>query len=178
MAARASLHLSTFRRRRSQPETAAAPSVHDAARPANAARGTYYAWESITRRNGDYAEISLLLNRPAPWLDIESHLPYEGNARIHNKAARRINVRIPAWIDHKALTCTLNGRPCPAPIVANRLLFINLDPGHMIELLFPVKTWRIERTASAWTEAETIHLIDFRGNTAVDISPRDVSPTV
>jgi len=145
---------------------------------ANAARGIYYAWESITRQMGEDAEVNLLLNRAAPWLDVESHLPYEGRAVIRNKTARRIDVRIPAWVDRRALCCTVNGQPHAPHVAGNRAVFDNLTPGDAIELQFPVKEWRIVRTAHARTAEETAYTIDFRGNTVVDISPTSDSPTV
>jgi len=145
---------------------------------ANAARGIYYAWESITRQRGEDAEVNLLLNRAAPWLDVESHLPYEGRAVIRNKTARRIDVRIPAWVSRKDLECAVNGRPYAAQIAGHRAVFGDLKPGDAIELRFPVREWRIVRTAHARTPEETVYTIAFRGNTVVDISPRNGSPTV
>ena len=145
---------------------------------ANAARGIYYAWESITRCNGKDAEVNLLLNRAAPWLDIENHLPYEGKAVIRNKTARRINVRIPAWVNRRELSCTVNGNRYAPQVVANRIVFTNLKPGDIMELNFPVKEWSVVRTASARTKEETVYTIDFRGNTVVGISPRNNSPIV
>lgn len=145
---------------------------------ANAARGIYYAWESISRQRGDDAEVNLLLNRAAPWLDVESHLPYEGKAVIRNKTARRIDVRIPGWVKRADLEFRLNGHEYAAQIAGNRAVFGDLKPGDAIELRFPVREWRIERTANVRTPEETVYTIDFRGNTVVGISPRSDSPSV
>lgn len=145
---------------------------------ANAARGIYYAWESITRAHGEDAQVNLLLNRAAPWLDVVSYLPYEGRVLIGNKTCTRISVRIPAWVDRKDLACAVNSRPYVPPFAANRALFANLKPGDTIDLDFPVKEWKILRTAGARTGEEMEYTIDFRGNTAVDISPRNDAPTV
>jgi hypothetical protein len=142
---------------------------------ANGCRGLFYAWESITRCDGDDAEVNLLLNRAAPWLDVDSYLPYEGRAVIRNKTARRINVRIPSWVDRRELTCTINDRPCSPRFAGNRAVFGDLRPGDAIELRFPVKDWRIVRTAHARTAEEKVYSVDFRGNTVVDIYPRDDS---
>ena len=55
----------------------------------NAALGLYYAWEAITRIDGEHARVNLFLNRSTPWLDIDSYLPYEGRVVIRNKTSRR-----------------------------------------------------------------------------------------
>ena len=49
---------------------------------ANGAVGLYYAWHGITRfdQSSGTATVNLLLNRAAPWLDVDSWLPYEGRA--------------------------------------------------------------------------------------------------
>lgn len=145
---------------------------------ANAARGVYYAWESITRRRGDDGEVNLLLNRAAPWLDVESHLPYEGRAVIRNKTCRRISVRIPAWVSRQDLECRVNDQPYAAQIAGNRVVCGELAAGDEIELRFPVRAWRIERTAHVRTPEETVYTLDFRGNTVVDIAPRNNAPSV
>ncbi len=145
---------------------------------ANAARGLYYAWESITGCKGEDAEVNLLLNRAAPWLDIESHLPYEGKVVIRNKTARRINLRIPAWVNAREIRCSVNGHPRSPLFAACRAVFTDLKPRDTVEINFPVKEWSIARTASVRTKAESAYSIAFRGNTVVDISPRDDSPKV
>ena len=143
----------------------------------NATRGLYYAWEPITRCSGDEAQVNLLLNRAAPWLDIHSYLPYEGKVVIHNKTARRLAVRIPAWVQRNHLTCTVNGTPRNLSLVGAYQVFENLQPHDQVELLFPVTETTITRTAHVGTEEETAHTITMRGNTVVDITPRDESPT-
>ena len=62
--------------------------------------------------------------------------------------------------------------------MANRLVRSELSPAHTIELNFPVKEPSIVRTAHTRTPEETIYTIRIRGNTVVDISPRDERPTV
>ena len=53
-----------------------------------------------------------------------------------------------------------------------------LKPGDVIRLQFPVVEETISYTAlaRAW-RLETVYKCTFRGNTLVDISPRDASPT-
>jgi hypothetical protein len=38
----------------------------------------FYAWDVTLRYSDEVAQINLLLNRASPWMDIDSHLPYEG----------------------------------------------------------------------------------------------------
>ena len=140
----------------------------------NGTSGIYYAWESITRRDGDNAQVNLFLNRAAPWLDVDSHLPYEGRVVITNKTARRISVRIPPWVAHSRLESRVNGEGRRPGWVAGYAVFDGLTPGDAIELSFPLVTQTLSRTAGK--PDETVYTIRTRANTVLDISPRDEAP--
>ena len=75
----------------------------------NAGRSMYYAWDSIVTRDGDCTDVNLLLNRASKWVDVDSHLPYEGKVVVKIKDAPRVSVRIPSWTDRSQVTCTVNG---------------------------------------------------------------------
>ena len=139
--------------------------------------GLYYAWEGITRCDGDEAQVNLLLNRAAPWLDVHRYLPYEGKVVIQNKMARRIAVRIPLWVNCSKLLCTVNGDPRGLCKVGAYQVFDDLRPGDRVELTFPVAEETVSYTASIGTEEETVYTMRMRSNTVTDISPRDDSPT-
>ena len=142
----------------------------------NASRGLYWAWEPITRSDGDEAQVNLLLNRAAPWLDIDSYLPYEGKVVIRNKTARRIAVRIPAWVDRRKLRASVNGVARNLSWVGAYQVFGDLKPADTIELGFPVPRETVHLTANCRKKEETTYAITMRGNTVVDITPRDESP--
>ncbi len=138
----------------------------------NATQGLYYAWEGITRRQGEDAQINLLLNRAAPWLDIESYLPYEGKVVVRNKTAKRVSIRIPAWVDRSKLTCMVDGETRKLSWAGSYLVVDRVKGKSVIELNFPVAEQTIKRTAFG-----TQYTIHMRGNTVVDVAPRDTSPT-
>ena len=144
---------------------------------ANAARGLYHAWEAITSCEDDHARVNLLLNRAAPWLDVDSYLPYEGKVVIKNKTARFVSVRVPPWVRRSELECFVNDDPRrPCGWVGNYAMFDSMKAGNVLELRFPVPEHTIKRTAHVGTPEETVYTIKMRGNTVVDISPRDQSP--
>ena len=68
--------------------------------------GLFYAWEGMLGYDRGVAQINLLLNRASPWVDIDSYLPYEGKVVLRNKTAREAFVRMPLWVDRKAVRCT------------------------------------------------------------------------
>lgn len=144
---------------------------------ANGARGLYSAWEGITRCDaaGD-AQVNLLLNREAPWLGVESHLPYEGAVTLRNRNCRRISVRIPGWVDRRHLRCRVNGAERPARLVGHYLVVDGTQPGDAVRLDFPVREETILATAHAKTPSETVYTIRLRGGTVVDIAPRETNP--
>jgi hypothetical protein len=148
----------------------------------------YFAWHSIVRCRRGNAEINLLLNRASPWLDLDSYLPHEGRVVIKNKTATNLAVRIPGWVERRALTAERNGKPASLRWVGNYTLFSGLHPADVITLQFPVverqekytlkwkKTdWWMEGTnpGNRWkNDHPTQYVLHFKGNTLVDVSPR------
>ena len=127
--------------------------------------GFYYAWEGIIRPdNQDVVRINLLLNRASQWLDVDSFLPYEGRVVIHNKSARTVFLRIPAWVDKKDVTCRHNDKTVDLIWIGNYLIVSGLAPKDKITAEFPM----IEHT-----EKYHGYTIVFKGNTVVDIHPRE-----
>lgn len=144
---------------------------------ANASRGLYYAWEAIVRRDGDSAQVNLLLNRASQCLDVDSCLPYEGKVTIYNKSVRKVSVRIPSWVMRKEIRCDVSGKLHPCEWVGNYLIFDALRPGDKIDIEFPIKETTASYTVCSKTNMEQAYTCAFRGSTLVDISPRDDSPT-
>jgi hypothetical protein len=150
----------------------------------NAALGLYYAWESIVRCQDGGAQVNLLLNRASPWLDIDSHLPYEGKVVISNKSAGQVAVRIPGWVPKQAVQAgTADSKAAPF-WVGRYLVFAGVGPGERITIEFPVAEETVEYTVPDGTYARkesagddelprTRYTCRFRGSTLVDISPRD-----
>jgi hypothetical protein len=108
---------------------------------------------------------------------VESTLPYEGKVLLRNKAARRIAVRIPAWIDRQELVAEVSGQAASLDWIGNRLLFSGLIPTDVITLSFPIHESRARYTVNAQTDQEQTYTCTFRGSTLVDLSPRDETPT-
>jgi len=141
---------------------------------ANCTRALYYAWESIVRCEDDIAQVNLLLNRASPWLDIDSHLPYEGRVVIKNKTAKRLSVRIPRWVDKKSVNCLINGTRAECFWVGNYLALQEiLNENDAVTIEFPM----IEEVVEYTMPFDKKYTCTFRGNTLVDISPRDTNPT-
>ena len=151
----------------------------------NATQGLYYVWEGIVRESGQNATVNLLLNRAAKLLDIESHLPYEGKVVIRNKSARRVTVRIPAWVDRRQIRAKISPsekpgqsstQDVPLDWMGNHLVFTGLAPGNVITLTFPVPASAGSYTTNYNSPKQRTYQISFRGSTVVDISPRDTDP--
>jgi hypothetical protein len=116
--------------------------------------GYYHAWEGIVRCRGGAAQVNLLLNRASPWLDVDSHLPYEGKVVIRNKTARTVAVRIPRWADLHGVACTVNGRRAEPFPMGRYLVFEGTRGGDRLQLEFPM----VEATASYTVGWSGIHV--------------------
>ena len=135
---------------------------------ANGNRALYTAWEGITRFSNGVATVNMLLNRAAPWMDIHSYLPFQGKVAIHNKQARAVQVRLPRWIDVAQLACYVNDKAIGLHRVGNNILFDHLAGGEKIRVEFPVP-----ETTEQYTICGTRYTVSLRGNTVVDITPRE-----
>jgi hypothetical protein len=158
--------------------------------PGNATMGLYATWDAIVEKRAEAVQINLLLNRASEWLDVDSYLPYEGKAVIHNKTARTIAVRIPRWVDQKAVKSRINGRPA-APFGVNRyLVFSDLKHRDEITIAFPMVETRESYTlkwkrSGFWQESDNPgshwqpddppprFTFTLRGNTVVGVAPRE-----
>ncbi len=156
----------------------------------NATMGLYAAWDGILDEGRGATQINLLLNRAAESLDVDSCLPYDGKVVIRNKTARRISVRIPRWVDGKAVKSLVNGQPA-SPFWVNRyLVFTDVKPQDEIFLAFPMVETKETHTlkwkkADFWQECTNPgnhwkpddpparFTFTLRGNTVVDITPRE-----
>jgi hypothetical protein len=148
----------------------------------NVTQGMYYAWSSAVRHRNKMTTVNLLINRASPWLDLDSYLPYQGRVILKNKTSERVSVRIPAWVNRSQLQCQVNGEGVIPAAVGNFLVFEQLKPSDTIKLEFPVKeeteyyTYRDGGFASLNEineDAGIIYTLRFRGNTLVDVSPRE-----
>ncbi len=105
---------------------------------ANGNQGFYYGWEAVVRGSGDTATVNLLFNRFSPWLDLESSLPYEGKAVIHNKKARNLQVRIPGWVRLSDLRCKVNNAPVEPSWCGRTAGFTDLPLNADLTIEFPI----------------------------------------
>ncbi|MCY4376224.1 MAG: hypothetical protein OXC31_20920 [Spirochaetaceae bacterium] len=148
----------------------------------NGAQGLYRAWDGIMRCTNGAAQVNLLLNRASPWLDVDSHLPYEGRVVIRNKQARTVAVRLPAWADREAVESRVGRRRAAPGRVANYLVFEGVREGEELTVEFPMIEETAEYTVADGAYADgadgpelpaTRYRCHFKGNTLVDIAPRD-----
>jgi len=157
----------------------------------NCTPAMYYAWESIVRCQNGAAQVNLLLNRASEWLDIDSYLPYEGKVVLHNKTAKSISLRIPRWVDKNAIAIQSSGRRAKPYLVGQYLVFDDVRARDILTVTFPVEEttekytlkWKQDEfwkestnPGSAWQALKdpAVYTCTFRGNTLINISPRDL----
>ena len=137
--------------------------------------GLFYAWDGIVRHEEGTTRVNLLLNRASPWLDIDSYVPFEGKVVLKNKGSQEIFVRMPLWVDRKAVRCSLGQKEIQAPWSNNSLRFRSLQPQDVLTLRFPVEVkteeWTIPRVAGKAGPDLQVHTCRFKGNTLAEISP-------
>jgi len=160
----------------------------------NCTKALYEAWDAIVDfdESTRTAQVNLLLNRASPWLDVNSFLPHEGRVSIRNKKAEKVSVRVPLWVDREAVDCEIDGDLVQPVMLGNKIFLTGLEPGDEVTITFPMVE-RMERLSVVlpregfWLESTTPrdgmedlqavkYTLYFRGNTLVDIAPRDRNP--
>jgi hypothetical protein len=153
----------------------------------------YFAWESIVRCENGAAQVNLLLNRASPWLDLESHLPYEGKVVAKIKTAEKLALRIPRWAEKRSVRAKVNGQEVALEWLGRYLVFRDLRPNDVVTVQFPMveatESYTLKwKRSDLWFESNypgqswqpaaspVKFRCRFRGNTLVDISPRAEGP--
>ncbi len=108
---------------------------------------------------------------------------------IRNKTAKSLSVRVPRWVDRAAVKVETRGRTL-TPSWLNRYLLLGaINAGDVITITFPMVT-TTEKYSLKWRQTEfwqecslprpswsndrpTVYAMTFKGNTLVDVSPRD-----
>jgi hypothetical protein len=156
----------------------------------NCTPALYAAWESSVRCRRDVAQVNLLLNRASSWLDVDSYLPYEGKVVIRNKSARKLAVRIPRWSAAASVRARVNASDASPILFGRYLVFDAIQPRDVVTITFPLQetteTYTLKwQQSEFWKESTnpgpswqgpkepTRYVCRFRGNTLVDIAPRD-----
>ncbi len=137
----------------------------------NGAQGIYYAWHGITRYSRGVATVNMFLNRASAWMDIDSHLPYEGKVVMKNKQAHTVLVRIPSWVEKDSLQCFVNDHEVKGVMVGSRMMIQGLGGGDVIRVQFPVV-----ESIDEYTVGDVKYRFEFRGSTVVDVEPREDHP--
>jgi hypothetical protein len=137
----------------------------------NGSMALYFVWKSMLQCEDDIAQVNLLLNRASPMLDIDSYLPHQGKVVLKNKKAKRILVRIPRWVRRQAIKSTRNGSTIDGFWLNNYLVFDRVTDNDIITIEFPMV-----ETEEKYQSSDVEYTCRFKGNTLVDISPRDERP--
>ena len=132
----------------------------------NGARTLYWIWDRALQHNDGRLRVNLLLNRPSPWADVESHIPYLGRVDIKIKQAVSLEVRIPVWASQKETRCRVNGADRRVSWERRYCQVGSVSPGDAVMLTFPIG----ERTDIVHIEKERFTLVR-KGNDVVSIDP-------
>lgn len=144
-------------------------------------RGLFTGWNSIITGDADLVRVNLLLNRGSTYVDVLSHLPYEGRVDLHVHAdCRELRVRTPPWAGYAKLQLTresASGEVTTAPgkdagvwASDDYLLVPRPRAGEKISVTFPM----VERTTTEVAVGRE-YRTSWRGDDVVSISPEGTS---
>jgi len=135
----------------------------------NSIRALYYLWEHILECKDGRLRVNLLLNRPSPWADLHSYIPYQGLVDVKmKKACAEILVRVPEWVRSGSAEVKIqaNGKP---RVLKWQGRYVEAGPGlpgDAITVSFPQPTKKVTALLGAVT-----YTLELKGNTVVSIDP-------
>ncbi len=132
----------------------------------NATRALYYVWEHMTHWRKGMLTVNLLLNRPSPWADVHSHIPYRGQVDVEVKQACELRMRIPEWVQPAHATCLVHAAERPLRFDGRYAVVGRVEPGDSVSFCFPIE----KRKALLDIEGEQ-YAVMRRGNEVVHIDP-------
>ena len=135
----------------------------------NGARAIYYIWENILDFEDGVLSVNLLLNRASPWVDVDSHIPYEGRVDLKVKhRCDRVLVRVPEWIETGSddVVCAINDRDCDFVWEGRYVDAGSADPDDKVAITFPIH----ERTVTEMIGC-VLYTMVIKGNDVVFIDP-------
>ena len=147
--------------------------------------GLFYVWDGMLRHSDGVVRVNLLLNRASPWMDVDSHLPYEGKVVLRNKSAQEAFVRIPVWVDRSQVRVRCGTEPLPLVWFGSYLRLDNLAPQDVVRIDFPVEerieVWKMADPYTSAVKNPGRHVLSlgagetfttrFKGHTVVEITP-------
>ena len=132
-----------------------------------AVRALAYAWDAIvTGKEDGTARVNLILNRASPWLDVNSHLPYEGRVDLRIKAVNEVAVRLPEGTPRGEVRCQVNGTERRVRWDGNYVTVAGLKPEDRVTVTFPQQEGPVFRYIG-----ENMYRLTLKGNTVIDIDP-------
>ncbi|MFA6109113.1 MAG: hypothetical protein WDA75_10100 [Candidatus Latescibacterota bacterium] len=132
----------------------------------NAARALYYVWEQILTAEPGRLRVNLLLNRASPWVDLHSHIPFQGLVEVVVKQDLELEIRLAEWVRPEEARCTVNGALRDLTFAGRYARVGRVSAGERVTLAFPIR----ERTDRVIVEKRPYTLVR-RGNEVVWIDP-------
>jgi hypothetical protein len=148
---------------------------------ANGSQALYYVWDSMVRDQDDTTYVNLLLNRRTLKVDVVSWVPFRGQVDFFVKKKGRLAVRIPGWVDMKAVTLEHNGSIAPITSIDRYVWLDEVAPGDEVTLTFPMaestETYAVDSYEFRGKKyyGRQNYTVRFFGNTAVHIEPHATS---
>lgn len=135
----------------------------------NGSRALYYVWEKMVSFKDGVFTLNLLLNRPSPWADVNSYIPYKGQVDVMMKADCPVEIRIPEWVRQEGVACTVNGSPRELTFRGRYAWVGWAERDNLVTLTFPIS----ERTVETIIGDRSCKLI-IKGNDVVSIEPSGI----
>lgn len=150
-------------------------------------RGLFSAWNTIVTGDEDLVRVNLLLNRGNRFVNVSSHLPYEGRIDLDIRAdCKELRLRIPVWAGYAHVqvsrtASTFTGKDVGAWAPDGYLSIPQPRAGEQVTVTFPVAEATTTESAAGqefqarWRGDDVVGILP-EGRSRPIYSPRTLEP--
>ena len=134
---------------------------------AQGVRGLFNAWTNAVTEEDDVIRVNLLINSKSKIATVRSWLPNCGRLEIIANKGVNVQIRIPSWLDQRALEIKVNGKSQePSFLKPTFAEITDISAGSQIVCLFPITENKAKESVLG-----TEYTISWSGDTVTGVSP-------
>lgn len=132
-------------------------------------RALYLLWHHAVTKKEEGVFVNLLFSRDTPWVEVNSHLPYEGKIEIVVHNAPTVLVRTPDWVERTEVQVFKNNEAAKFIWSKSYVKVVGLRPSNRLTVTFPLKRKVEKEFIKDGKNME--YTVEWKGDTVISISP-------
>ena len=133
--------------------------------------GFFIAWKNASRFENGRLSVNLHVDKLLPQAEIRCFQPYQGRLTVNLKADCKVRVRIPEFVDPKAIRAKSSRGEVKAAVWGNYLELGSRQSGEKLEVSYPLPLHEEEATIGNPGFRQYRYRVTWKGDTVVRMAP-------